>query len=112
MQVSIFGNKLAECLMDEGICYDRYRRGVGGMIFRRLAQLAAAPTLESMRNLGRCRDAGREALASRFRLDLGEGHALVFEADGDAKEYLNGKSVDWSKIKKITVVDIEQNNED
>jgi len=78
---------------------------MSGLIFRRLAQLSAAPSLETMRNIGRCHELKGERI-SQFALDLVPPHRLIFKPCGKEKDYLEGGSIVWKKVSEIEIIEI------
>ncbi len=79
---------------------------MASLIQRRLMDLDAAETLESMRSIpGRCHPLG-ENLSGLFAVDLVHPDRLVFQPDHDPVPQLSGGGMDWSKVTKIEVVGI------
>jgi len=105
MKVS-YGEKLAGCLAEEKPCRVRYGSPMTQMIFRRLNQLLAAPSLETMRNLGGCHEL-RGDRAGCFAVSLVQPHRLIFKPDGDPKEYMDGSTIVLKNVLSVEILDIE-----
>lgn len=74
-------------------------------IMARLADLAAAPTLEEFRYLpGRCRELP-DAPRQRFALRLADGKHLIFEPY-QPRSQTDGKVANWSLVDAVRVLDI------
>ena len=106
MEISICGKKLADCLSDEDASRKRYGQRMTAIIFRRLAQLLASSTLETMRNIGRCHELKGDR-AGCFALDLVHPQRMIFKPDGNKEEYLENGSIIWKKVTKVEIIDIE-----
>jgi plasmid maintenance system killer protein len=72
---------------------------------RRLADLLAAPTAEDI-------IAGKPTVEKgipheRMSVQLGDGFRLVFIANHNQNPVLKGGAVDWSKVNRIRIIEIE-----
>jgi proteic killer suppression protein len=75
-------------------------------IITRLADLAAAPTLEEFRHLpGRCRELSANS-RHRFALDLTDGKCLIFGPHPHPPGNTDRSDVDWSSVDSVCVVGI------
>ncbi len=105
MKVS-YGEDLAEYLADEKACRARYGVPMTKLIFRRLNQLLASPTLEAMHNLGRCHELKGDR-AGCFAVDLVHPQRMIFKPDDETKEYLEGREIKWPKVRSVEILSIE-----
>jgi proteic killer suppression protein len=100
-----YGKGLAAYLSQESACKGRYGAQMARVIFRRLNQLHAAPTLEAMRDLGRCHELKGDYIG-RFALDLVHPHRLIFRPVDEAKAFLDGNSISWGKVVEVEILEI------
>ncbi len=81
------------------------------LIKKRLYELKAAECLEDVRNLQglrlhqHTRKKGQEMAV--FSVDLDHPYRLLFIADHDPEPLLPGGGVDWSQVKRIKIIGIE-----
>ncbi len=76
---------------------------------RRLADLIAAPTARDI-------IAGKPTIEQgnpheRMSVQLGDGFRLVFVANHNQNPLLKGGAVDWSKVNRIRIIEIEAEND-
>ena len=106
MEISFATSKLAKLCNSEKKLRGAYGPRMAGLIQQRLMDLAAAETLESMRDVpGRCHQL-TENLDGLFAVDLVHPDRLVFAPDHDPVPQSSGGGVDWSKVTKIEVAGI------
>jgi hypothetical protein len=80
----------------------RYGAAGGAVVVRRLGQLAAAPTLEDIRRLGRLGNA-----AGSLCLPLHAGYRLIFTPWGRREANESAARFVWSAIETVTVIEID-----
>lgn len=81
------------------------------LIRRRLDDLRAAPTLESMRHLpGRCHEL-RENRAGQLSIDLDGPYRLLFSIGDNPVPVKPDGGLDWSKVTTIVVLGVENTHE-
>ncbi|RYZ93326.1 MAG: killer suppression protein [Proteobacteria bacterium] len=77
----------------------------------RLDDLNAASSLEVLRNLpGRCHElkGGRKG---HFSLDLENPYRLIFESTGDGIQMKADGGLDWSSVKAVEIIGVEDTHE-
>jgi toxin HigB-1 len=106
MEISFATSKLAKICNSDTKLQGAYGPRLARVIKRRLMDLHAAETLESMRIVpGRCHQLTGD-LEGLFAVDLVHPDRLVFKPDHDPVPQLGGGGVDWSKVTKIEVAGI------
>ena len=106
MEISFATSKLAKLCNSEKKLRGTYGPRMAALIQQRLVDLAAAETLEVMRNVpGRCHEL-RENLKGLFAVDLVHPDRLAFAPDHDPMPRLSGGGIDWSRVTKIEIVGI------
>lgn len=105
MQVSI-NKKLADILDNERACQATHGTKMTKIIFRRLNELSAAPTLETMRHIGRFHGLKGD-LEGCFSLDLVHPQRLILKPDHEEKNYLDGKTIILNKVTSVEIISIE-----
>lgn len=104
MRVSL-GSKIQKSVSDVSVCQKQFGKRMAGVIFRRLNQLSASSTLETMRNLGRCHEL-KDDWSGNFAVDLVHPYRLIFKPDNDNKDYLDGRTIVWKRVVAVEIVDI------
>ncbi|MDB5189896.1 MAG: plasmid maintenance system killer protein [Parcubacteria group bacterium] len=76
------------------------------VIARRLNQLSASPSLETMRNIGRCHELKGDRLGT-FALDLVHPQRLIFKPGRDKEEFMKDGSIIWKEVIAVEIIGIE-----
>ena len=105
MKVSIH-KKLSDILESEPSCIKKYGAKMSKIIFRRLNELYASPSLDTMRHLGRFHGL-KEDLEGCFSLDLVHPRRLILKPNHEDKCYLDGNTIILTKVTSIEVISIE-----
>ncbi len=106
MRVSYSNSKLAKKINPESECLKYYGRDMAHAIHKRLAQLSASPTLDSARHFGRCHELKGD-YEGCFAMDLVGPKRLIFKPDDETRSYLDEKTIIWSLVKSVEIVDIK-----
>jgi toxin HigB-1 len=85
----------------------RYGKRRADRINRRLADLQAAPTLETMRALftGRCHELMGDR-KGQLALDLEHPYRLIFEVDHDPVPSKVDGGLDWSAVTAVIIIEV------
>lgn len=103
MVVSLSKNYLY--LNDEKKTNKKHGR-MSDVIFRRLAEIEAATTLEDLRNApGRWHELHGN-LACHISADLKHPYRLICYPDQPPDTYMDGKSLNWSKVRNVKIISI------
>ncbi|MBI1903069.1 MAG: killer suppression protein [Planctomycetia bacterium] len=106
MDVSFANSKLQKLCNSEKKLRGEYGPRMGALIQQRLADLAAAATLATMRQLpGRCHELKGD-LKGHFAVDLVHPDRLVFRPFHHPLPMLADGGLDWSRITSIEIVGI------
>lgn len=106
MDVLFPSPKLQQCFSDSKALTKDFGRDAAKKVMARLQQLAAAPSLDDMRNLpGRCHELTDDRAGS-LAVDLHKGFRLVFEPSGDPPPKKQDGGLDWSAVDSVTVQEI------
>jgi proteic killer suppression protein len=106
MEVTFSSAKLAKTCNSESKLRGEFGVRMARTIMRRLKDLAAAESLETMRMLGgRCHEL-RENLKGKLALDLEHPDRLVFEVANEPRPEHEGGNLDWSKVTKVRICGI------
>ena len=107
MELSFASRKLAKELADEKPIVRNYGTDNGRRICQRLAQLMAAPNLETLRTLPQMR--AHELTADRagqISVDVRHPYRLVFVPDHDAVPRKPDGGLDWARVTKVKILEI------
>jgi proteic killer suppression protein len=85
-----------------------FGRECASLLRRRLDDLIAAPSLETLRPPfpGRCREAKKSG-KGLLTLDLLEPYRLMFEPCSDGEKQKRTDGVDWDTIKAIRILEVD-----
>ena len=106
MEVNFERQRLAQICNDGRQMVRKFGSERTKILQRRLSQLAAADSLEELRNLpGRC----HELFADRkgqISLDLDGPHRLIFRPTDDPPPSKDDGGLDWGAVTTVTILDI------
>jgi proteic killer suppression protein len=107
LEVRIASRALEKKLKTERARVKSYGAEMARTLERRLAQLQAAPDLEAMRTLpGRCH-ALSEDRAGQLAVSLSRNVRLVFEPDHDPTPELETGGLDWTRVTRVRILEVE-----
>ena len=106
MEVTYSSNRLKKQLSTERERAKNFGT-LGPQLNRRLNNLAAAEDLETMRVLpGHCHELHGDR-EGQLAVDLSGNYRLVFEPDHDPVPTKDDGGLDWTKVTKICVLEVE-----
>jgi plasmid maintenance system killer protein len=96
---------------DERLLRRRHNVQRAKLLRRRLDDVRAAPTLETMRNLpGRCHELKGDR-AGQLSLDLDGPNRLILRPAASPPPTKSGGGLDWSKVTAVVVVEVIDTHE-
>ena len=107
MELSFANRKLAKELADEKTILRSYGADNGRRICQRLAQLMAAPNLETLRTLPQMR--AHELTADRagqISVDVRHPYRLLLAPDHDEVPRKPDGGLDWTRVTKVKILGI------
>ena len=108
MELSFANRKLAKEMADEKIILRGYGADNGRRICQRLAQLMAAPNLETLRTLPQMR--AHELTADRagqISVDVRHPYRLLLAPDHDEVPRKPDGGLDWTRVTNVKILGIE-----
>lgn len=108
MELSFANRKLAKELADEKSIVRNYGADNGRRICQRLAQLMAAPNLETLRTLPQMR--AHELTADRagqISVDVRHPYRMLLAPDQDEIPRKPDGGLDWSRVTRVKILGIE-----
>ena len=100
-----FGDKKIAKISDPKECTKNYGLSMKKIIHRRLNELHAAPSLETMRGVGDCHEL-QGNMKGCFAVDLQGPYRMVFQPANSNPPYTENNMVVWGKITEVEVIDI------
>lgn len=111
VDISFCDNRFEQDCNNHRALVRRYGDRTARVIRRRLDDLDAAETLEDMRNLaGRCHELLGDR-AGQLSLDLVHPERLIFVPDGDPIPRKPDGGLDWTQIRSVRILGIEDTHE-
>lgn len=106
MEILFPSDKLMRALSTQRILQAEWGKEGAKKIGLRLQQMAAAPTLDEMRNLpGRCHELGADR-DGYLAVDAHKGFRLIFRPSAHPPPQKPDGGLDWSAVDSVTVIEI------
>lgn len=106
MDVLFITEKLQKQLSNQRDLQRRWGDSGAKRIALRLQQLAAAVTLEDVRELpGRCHELVGDR-TGELAVDVHQGHRLIFRPTADPPPEKDDGGLDWKQVESITITEI------
>jgi plasmid maintenance system killer protein len=111
LEIGFEDPKFAAVCNDDTLLKRRHNVQRAKLIRRRLDDLRAAPTLETMLNLpGRCHELKGDR-AGQLSLDLDGPNRLILRPSQALPPKKDDGGLDWSKVKAVVVVEVTDTHE-
>lgn len=108
MQIVFKDKKLEKIFNAQKDLVRSYGKESAARIRRRLDDMAAAPSLETLRPPfpGRCHELKADR-QGQLSLDLQHPYRLIFEPFGDGVKKKADGGLDWSSVKAVRIIEVE-----
>jgi plasmid maintenance system killer protein len=108
VEITFKDNKLLKVFNSQKDLIRSYGKECAARIRRRLDDIAAAPSLETLRPPfpGRCHELKADK-KGQLSLDLQHPYRLLFEPCGEGVQKKEDGGLDWSSVKAVRILDVE-----